>query len=341
MEENNNLSNDMTDNSAEQKKTHRHFLTLHLSHKGETKTIGLKKYHAALLGAAVVCVLGGGIFTAVSYQQTKHQLQAFEQQLQAAENANRKLAQKTEVLESENKEYTQNLDEIQQKTTQLEDKLTELETTKENLAEQINGMSGADTASAEAYLSILNDSQTTQKDFTTIVTTAYNKTEALSSQLEKMNVLLDEAGISFQNVADGVTVALAEESNIPMGYPVEGGIISTEFNPDGDPSVSDGRVHKGIDLSTRSQILPITATASGTVVEASFHDDYGYYVKIDHGNGFTTMYAHNSENLVSVGDEVKRGDTIAMTGSTGMSTGIHCHYEIQLNGVYQNPRDFA
>ncbi|MBM6828670.1 peptidoglycan DD-metalloendopeptidase family protein [Anaerotignum lactatifermentans] len=336
MEENQNLSKDM----EAQKEKHRHFLTLHLSHKGETKTIGLKKYHAALLGAAIVCVLGGGIVATASYQQAKHQLQASEEQLQAAENANRKLAQKTEVLESENKEYTQNLEEIQQKTTQLEDKLTELETTKENLAEQINGMSGADTASAEAYLSILNDSQTTQKDFTTIVTTAYNKTEALSSQLEKMDVLLDEAGVSFQNVADGVTVALAKESNIPMGFPVENGIVSTEFNPGGDSSISDGRVHKGIDLSTRSQILPITATASGTVVEAAFHEDFGYYVKIDHGNGFTTMYAHNSENLVSVGDQVKRGDTIAMTGSTGMSTGIHCHYEIQLNGVYQNPRDF-
>lgn len=341
MEEMQNLSNDRTENQTEQKEKHRHFLTLHLSHKGETKTIGLKKYHAVLAGAAVVCVLGAGIFTAASYQQTKQQLQASEQQLLEAENANRKLAQKTEVLESENKEYTESLDAIQQKTTQLEDKLTELETTKENLAEQITGMSGADTASAEAYLSILSDSQTTQKDFTTVVATAYNKTEALSTQLDKMNVLLDETGVSFQSVAEDVTIALAAESNIPMGFPVENGIVSTEFNPDGDPSVSDGRVHKGIDLSTRSQILPITATASGTVVEAAFHSDYGYYVKIDHGNGFTTMYAHNSENLVSVGDTVKKGDTIAMTGSTGMSTGIHCHYEIQLNGIYQNPRDFA
>lgn len=336
MEEKQNLSNDI-----QTEETQKHFLTLHLSHKGGTKTIGLKKYHTVILGAAVVLALGGGVFAATSYQQAKNQLHASEQQLQAAENTNRKLTQKTEVLESENQEYTQNLDEIQQKATQLEDKLTELENTKENLAEEISGMSSTDTSSADTCLSILNNTESSTKDFTNIVATAYNKSEALSAQLDKMSVLMDETGISFQNVAQDVTVALAEQSNIPMGMPVEGGIVSTEFNPGGDASISDGRVHKGLDLSTRSQILPITATASGTVVESTFHSDFGYYVKIDHGNGFTTMYAHNSENLVSVGDEVKKGDVIAMTGSTGMSTGIHCHYEIQLNGIYQNPRDFS
>ena len=155
-----------------------------------------------------------------------------------------------------------------------------------------------------------------------------------------MNVMLDLTGASFVDVATNVTETLAQYSSVPMGYPLEEYVISTEFNPDGDPSISDGRVHKGVDLSTRSQILPISATAAGTVVEAAFHNDYGYNVKIDHGNGFTTLYAHNSENLVEVGDTVKKGDVIAMTGSTGMSTGIHCHYEIQLNGIYQNPKDY-
>ena len=125
-----------------------------------------------------------------------------------------------------------------------------------------------------------------------------------------MNVMLDLTGASFVDVATNVTETLAQYSNVPMGYPLEEYVISTEFNPDGDPSISDGRVHKGIDLSTRSQILPISATAAGTVVEAAFHNDYGYYVKIDHGNGFTTLYAHNSENLVEVGDTVKKGDKL-------------------------------
>ena len=311
-------------------------------------------------------MLGGGAYAGVSYLQTQNRLTNSQQQLAEMEKENRKLTQRTEMLENENEEYTQHINEIQMKTEELENKMTELENTKQSLAEEINNMSGSttsttttesteeaaaksnDTASTEAdlstaCLSILENGSTSQsgeKTFTTIVTTSYNKATSLSAQLDKMNVMLDLTGASFVDVATNVTETLAQYSNVPMGYPLEEYVISTEFNPDGDPSISDGRVHKGVDLSTRSQILPISATAAGTVVEAAFHNDYGYYVKIDHGNGFTTLYAHNSENLVEVGDTVKKGDVIAMTGSTGMSTGIHCHYESQLNGIYQNPKDY-
>lgn len=362
MEENQNLSEDNnTENIQTEEKADKHLLTLHLSHKNGSKTLHLKKGHLIAASVAALLVLGGGAYAGVSYLQTQNRLTNSQQQLAEMEKENRKLTQRTEMLETENEEYTQHINEIQLKTEELENKMTELENTKQSLAEEINNMSGTstdstavasaesnDTASAEtdlttACLSILENSNTTQsgeKTFTTIVTTSYNKTASLSAQLDKMNVMLDLAGASFVDVATNVTETLAQYSNIPTGYPLEDFVFSTGFNPDGDPSISDGRVHKGIDLSTRSQILPISATAAGTVVEATYHDDFGYYVKIDHGNGFTTLYAHNSENLVEVGDTVKKGDVIAMTGSTGMSTGIHCHYEIQLNGIYQNPKDY-
>lgn len=372
MEENQNFSKDnntetiQTENTQTEAKADKHLLTLHLSHKNGSKTLHLKKGHLIAASVAALLVLGGGAYAGVSYLQTQNRLTNSQQQLAEMEKENRKLTQRTEMLENENEEYTQHINEIQMKTEELENKMTELENTKQSLAEEINNMSGSttsttttesiedafaasnDTASAEANLStaclsILENggtSQTGEKTFTTIVTTSYNKTASLSAQLDKMNVMLDLAGASFVDVATNVTETLAQYSNVPSGVPVEGGIVSTEFNPDGDPSISDGRVHKGMDFSTRSQILPISATAAGTVVESSYHDEFGYYVKIDHGNGFTTLYAHNSENLVEVGDTVKKGDVIAMTGSTGMSTGVHCHYEIQLNGIYQNPKDY-
>lgn len=352
-----------TENTQTEAKEDKHLMTLHLSHKNGSKTLHLKKGHLIAASVAALLVLGGGAYAGVSYLQAQNRLTTSQQQLAEMEKENRKLTQRTEMLENENEEYTQHINEIQMKTEELENKMTELENTKQSLAEEINNMSGTttstdgtaaasmennDTASAEANLSnaclsILENGSTAQlgeKTFTTIVTTSYNKTAALSAQLDKMNVLMDLTGASFVDVATNVTETLAQYSNVPMGYPLEDFVFSTGFNPDGDPSISDGRVHKGIDLSTRSQILPISATAAGTVVESAYHDDYGYYVKIDHGNGFTTLYAHNSENLAEVGDTVKKGDVIAMTGSTGMSTGIHCHYEIQLNGIYQNPRDY-
>lgn len=367
MEENQNFSKDnntetiQTENTQTEAKADKHLLTLHLSHKSGSKTLHLKKGHLIAASVAALLVLGGGAYAGVSYLQAQSRLTNSQQQLAEMEKENRKLTQRTEMLENENEEYTQHINEIQMKTEELENKMTELENTKQSLADEINNMSctstdstatasaeNGDTACAEANLStaclsILENggtSQTGEKTFTTIVTTSYNKTASLSAQLDKMNVMLDLAGASFVDVATNVTETLAQYSNVPSGVPVEGGIVSTEFNPDGDPSISDGRVHKGMDFSTRSQILPIEATAAGTVVESSYHDEFGYYVKIDHGNGFTTLYAHNSENLVEVGDTVKKGDVIAMTGSTGMSTGIHCHYEIQLNGIYQNPKDY-
>ena len=309
------------DNNTESD-TQKHFITLHLSHKGKTKTVGLKKTHAIAAGVAAILILGGGTYAGVSYYHTQHLLHLSEQQRQEMENENRKLLQKTEVLENENAQYNQDIEVIQQKAEQLENRMTELENTKQGLADELNQMNQNDTASAEttsanACLSILENHSVTEKNFTTIVTTAYHKSAALSAQLDKMNVLLDATG-----------------------FPVEDGIVTTEFNPDGNTLVSDGRVHKGIDLSTKGQSAPIMATAGGTVMEADYHSDFGFYVKVDHGNGFITLYAHNAANLVQVGDNVKKGDIIAMTGSTGMSTGIHCHYEIQLNGIYQDPRDY-
>ena len=141
-------------------------------------------------------------------------------------------------------------------------------------------------------------------------------------------------------LSNKINAALEKQNHIPAGWPVESRIVSTEFNPTADPCISDGRKHYGMDISTKSQIIPIYATASGTVTTSTFHPEFGNYVVIDHGNGFTTLYAHCDELNVNAGDEIKKGDIIGTTGTTGMSTGIHCHYEIQLNGVYQNPRDY-
>ncbi len=312
--------------------------------KNTAKTFDIKTFlahhrHGTAIAATLVVTASVGVFATASYLHAQSQLQASKHRLEEMEKANQVLSNQAAKLEDENAKYSQSLEEIQKKTIQLENKMTKLENTKQNLADELNSMKEADTAEADTYLSILNESPAEELAFTNVVTTSYNKTDSLANHLNKLDVQLDETGISFGNVAEDVTVTLAAQSNIPQGFPVNG-IVTTEFNPDGDPSVSDGRVHKGMDISTRHQVVPISATAAGTVITSEYHSGYGNYVCIDHGNGYVTLYAHNSENLVSVGDSVKKGDTIAMAGSTGMSTGIHCHYEIHMNGISVNPRDF-
>ena len=79
------------------------------------------------------------------------------------------------------------------------------------------------------------------------------------------------------------------------------------------------------------------AASAGTVIRAGWYGGYGQIVIIDHGDGVTTRYGHNSELLVSVGDHVEAGDGIAEVGSTGQSTGPHCHFEVRIDDVPEDP----
>ncbi len=97
--------------------------------------------------------------------------------------------------------------------------------------------------------------------------------------------------------------------------------------------------HKGIDIAN-SYGTPIRAADNGIVIAAGWSGLFGKLVKIDHQNGYVTYYAHNSSFAVSVGDVVEKGQTIAYMGSTGNSTGNHCHFEIYKNGVLQNPDNY-
>lgn len=98
--------------------------------------------------------------------------------------------------------------------------------------------------------------------------------------------------------------------------------------------------HSGIDIAN-SYGTDIVAADGGEVIYAGWMSGYGYLVQIDHLNGYVTYYGHNSSLLVSVGDKVYKGEHIAEMGSTGRSTGNHCHFEIRYNGERQNPLNYV
>lgn len=105
------------------------------------------------------------------------------------------------------------------------------------------------------------------------------------------------------------------------------------------PNAKATSMHRGIDIGAPSG-TDVVAIDSGKVIVAGFGKSYGNYVVIDHGNGYTSLYAHNSRLCVSVGDSVSRGEVIAKVGSTGNSTGPHIHLEISKNGTLVNPMSF-
>lgn len=113
--------------------------------------------------------------------------------------------------------------------------------------------------------------------------------------------------------------------------------ISSRFGNRRDPFTHRLRFHGGLDIAA-DYGSPVLATARGTVVEAQWDGSYGNYVKIDHGNGYETLYGHMSKLSVKPGDVVNRGEQIGKVGSTGRSTAPHIHYEIFVNGKRVDPQ---
>ena len=126
---------------------------------------------------------------------------------------------------------------------------------------------------------------------------------------------------------------------IPTQQPVVGGILGSSFGWRIDPVNGQSALHTGLDFPS-GQGTPILAAAGGVVVAQEYHPAYGNMVEIDHGNDLVTRYAHASKVLVKKGDLIKRGQKIAEVGSTGRSTGSHLHFEVLVQGVFQDPQKF-
>ena len=121
-------------------------------------------------------------------------------------------------------------------------------------------------------------------------------------------------------------------------WPVSGRITS-RYGGRRSPGGIGSTNHKGIDIAA-PRGTAVCAADGGTVTYAGWMGGYGYLVRINHGNGYETYYGHNSSLTCSVGDHVYKGQQIARVGSTGNSTGNHCHFEVRLNGVARNPLNY-
>jgi len=129
------------------------------------------------------------------------------------------------------------------------------------------------------------------------------------------------------------------ERVIPSGRPVEEGWLSSKYGKRNDPFTGKQEFHKGLDFAGKKG-SDVVAVGDGVVTWAGKRSGYGDLIEISHGNGYVTRYAHNNEHLVKVGDTVRKGQQIALMGSSGRSTGPHVHFEVLLNGKTVNPASY-
>lgn len=156
-----------------------------------------------------------------------------------------------------------------------------------------------------------------------------------------------DSGGPFTSIADHphedlilkVDQKIEELRLLPLGYPVKVSAITSNFGARTDPLNAENAFHDGIDLRGNPGDM-VKATADGKVIEQGYNADYGWYVRLKHGNNFTTLYAHNQKVMARPGDRVVRGQTIALLGNTGRSTGPHVHYEIRRNNRPVNPNKY-
>lgn len=161
----------------------------------------------------------------------------------------------------------------------------------------------------------------------------------LIAQLKGLDVQIEDRSRQLE-VLETVMLTRNVGARIhPQGQPVEGGWVSSHFGTRTDPFTGKQARHKGVDIAARAG-AKIHSVASGVVTYSGNRYGYGTMVEIDHGDGYITRYAHNAENHVQVGDEVSKGQLIALMGSTGRATGPNLHFEVLKDGKTQDPMRF-
>lgn len=164
------------------------------------------------------------------------------------------------------------------------------------------------------------------------VTYRITRENGLETEREILNQILRSEPETEEVIKGAITMVASRGSSVRLAWPCGGGVVS----PFG---MRWGRMHEGIDLGA-GYGSEVVSVAGGTVIEAGWDGGYGKSVKISHGGGLVTRYAHLSTIYVEEGESVERGETIGLVGSTGYSTGPHLHFETIVGGNPQDPLDF-
>jgi len=161
----------------------------------------------------------------------------------------------------------------------------------------------------------------------------------LAAEMQRVDRVLDDREKKLLMLEDLLVNRQLIKETQPSGRPVSKGWISSMYGYRTDPFTGRKSLHKGMDFAGKAG-SPVLAVAPGMVTRSEKDSGYGNVVEIRHTDGYTTRYAHNTENLVQPGDMVSKGQTIALLGSTGRSNGPHVHLEVRRNGRVIDPRRY-
>lgn len=290
---------------------------------GHTKTIVLKGWLKGLLS---VCLLGAPV--ALGYFGYQLAVAQDSQVIteETAQNWERQIKLQADQLQVVKQDSEQQLEALTLRLAMLQARLVRLDA----VGERITSIADLDTG---------------EFDFSQPVTIGgpeYGASQPYSSSgftsaLEQLEEQLEDRQQQLE-ILEGLMVDRKIESDVFIGgRPLDTGWIASRFGQRPDPFTGKLSFHAGIDFTTGKSGAEINTVAAGVVTWSGPRSGYGLMVEVNHGNGFTTRYAHSEKLFVEVGDVVSKGQNIALVGSTGRSTGPHVHFEVYKNGRVVDP----
>ena len=287
------------------------------------------KYAGAGIGAVLLLLVGISIYSIYSMTSLQAQNELYRNQMKLVEQRMDDLVRKSQTVDKLS----------EQMQSMVNGNLSQTPATQDSLQ---NGQGGASTV-PDVAANVAEDKPVSSRVHTPgqLLNEMLALDNKLNHQIKKM---IDLRSAAMTNLAGtvmpaGLGISTASTGSVtPDIWPVSG-VVSSHFGFRISPGGIGSTYHEGLDIAS-SYGNPVHATANGRITQAGWVNGYGYLVEIDHGNGIKTRYGHNSAILVSVGDQVVEGQTISLIGSTGNSTGPHCHYEVRVNGEAVDPTLF-
>jgi len=268
--------------------------------------------------SAIAILLGAFIFISAEYLGNY----LYEKRLHKIKNNYVSITKNLQILKERLNEIDENVNQIEEKDLAIRSYAGMPEIDKEIRKLGIGGRSIESAKIFDNFAPVIN------KELAT-----------LELDVEKLSREVNLELNSYSSIYEKVQEDIRRIAMIPSIRPVEEGYLNSTFGYRNDPIDNVKRFHQGQDITVKTG-TPIYAPADGIVKRAYYAGGFGNHIKLQHGAGYTTLYAHLSKIKVKHGQKVKRGDIIGLTGNTGRSTAPHLHYEIHHNGKPQNPLDY-
>ena len=224
------------------------------------------------------------------------------------------------------------IDELKALQEEIETKKTELETSKKESeaakADLVTKKNDLDVQRTKAN-QLVQEIESNESEYQSTLDAIEAEEESIQKKIVQLSQQLAAQNGSSSSAALGGYI-----------WPVSSRRITSPFGPRNTGISGASTNHKGVDIGGVYYTSQVHAAKAGTVIISTYSSSYGNYVVVSHGSGNTTLYAHMSSRSVSVGDYVNQGDVLGITGSTGISSGPHLHFEITENGSRGNPLNY-